>query len=337
MNMDQVRVAFIGAGSLANKAHYPSLSRMPDVELAGICDLDETRLQATADRFSVPNRYLDYRVMLDEIRPDAVYAIMPPHQLFDVAMDVLGRGHHLFMEKPPGVTSLQAESMARLAEDNGLVTAVGFQRRYHPLAVACWERVLERGPAHQVVASFYKNMTPQDIHPYYRGAIDILRSDAIHALDGLRFYTGLSEASSVSSDVRMLDGWYAVTFNALICFENGATGVLLANWRTGARRLKFEFHSCGASAYVDADGDGSVWVDNQPEADFKADYESIVGGAEFYVNQGFLAENRAFVDAVKSGDPPHNSLSDAVKTMKLADRVYASAMPGNDGWGDRGS
>jgi len=329
--MDRIRVAVIGAGSLANKAHYPALAQMHDVDLTGICDLNAEKMRTTADRFSVPHRYLDYRQMLDDLQPDAVYAIMPPHQLFDIGMDILDRGHHLFIEKPPAVTTLQTQSMARLAARNHLVTAVGFQRRYHPLVRACWDKVLEKGPVHQVVASFYKNVQPQDTHPYYRGAIDILRSDAIHALDALRYYCGLADVTAVCSEVRTLDSWYAVTFNALIRFENDAVGVLLANWRTGKRMLKFEFHACGASAYVDADGDGAVWTDNGSTPDFSGDYEDVAGSSEFFVAQGFLAENRAFIDAVRAGKSPHNSIGDAVRTMQLADRIYRCATKPEEG------
>ena len=43
--LDRVRVAMIGAGSMANNVHYPSLASFDDVEIAAICDLDTTRLQ----------------------------------------------------------------------------------------------------------------------------------------------------------------------------------------------------------------------------------------------------------------------------------------------------
>lgn len=326
MEVDKVHIAFIGAGSLANSVHYPSLVHLDDVEIAGVCDLDTTRLRSTAERFGIPRAFRDYREMLDAVKPDAVYAIMPPHLLFDVAMDVLERGHHLFVEKPPGITALQTESMARLAARNQLITAVGFQRRYHPMVHGCWREVGKKGPVHQVVASFYKNLPPREIHPYYRGAIDVLRSDAIHALDALRFYCGLADVRAVSSEVRTLDCWYPCTFNALIHFDNDAVGVLLANWRTGKRTLKFEFHAYGASAFVDADGAGRVWTDNKSEPDLSTTHTDYAGSAESYIAQGFLAENRAFIDGVKSGQNPHNSLEDAVRTMQLADRIYDSAI-----------
>ncbi len=109
-------------------------------------------------------------------------------------------------------------------------------------------------------------------------------------------------------------------------FSNGALGVLLANWRTGKRTLKFEFHAAGASAFVDADGIGEVWCDNRPTPDLHTTHVECAGSSAPHVAQGFLAENRAFVRAVRERKPLHNSLQDAVRTMELADAIHAAAI-----------
>ncbi|MAE66513.1 MAG: hypothetical protein CMJ18_19770 [Phycisphaeraceae bacterium] len=320
--MNHVNVAFIGAGGLANAMHYPSLASFEDVEIVGICDLDETRRTETAKKFSVDRTFADYREMLEQTRPDAVYALMPPYHLFDIAMNVIEGGFPVFVEKPPAVTTDQARALGRRAEQMNVVTGVGFQRRYQPMMRRCYERTTQDGPVHQVVGSFYKHQEPADPHPYYRGAIDILRCDAIHVVDAVRYFCGSAPVRSVASEVRNLDAHYPVTFNALVHFENDAVGVMLLNWRSGRRFLNLEFHAKGACGFASIDGSASVWEkgDEEPVLQEQFNQESD----EEYINQGFLAENRAFIDAVKSGEPPHNSISDAVISMDLADRIYAS-------------
>jgi len=324
--MSKVTVALIGAGGMANRVHYPSLTSFEDVEIVGLCDLDAEKLKTTAEKFGIARTFGDYRTMLEETDPQAVYVLMPPYVLFDVAMDVLQQGRGLFIEKPPAVTTFQAECLAKQATDQGVVTSVGFQRRYHPMVHRCWEEVGRKSTVHHVMVSFYKSVPPTSVHPYYRGAIDILRCDAIHAVDSLRYYCGLAEVKAVASEVRNLDGWYANSFSALVHFANDAVGVLLTNWRTGRRLFKFEFHSCGASAFADIDGEGKVYVDNSNDPTVSTTHTEAAGSDEQHVHQGFYAENRAFIDAVKSGQPPHNSLQDSVKTMRLADMIYQNAI-----------
>lgn len=53
VHQDPVRVAMIGAGSMARRVHYPSLASFSDVEIAAICDLDPVKLAHAADVYLV--------------------------------------------------------------------------------------------------------------------------------------------------------------------------------------------------------------------------------------------------------------------------------------------
>jgi len=81
-----VRVAVIGAGSMANSVHYPSLASFDDVEIAGICDLDTSRLNATGDKYGIQKRYANYRQMVEEVAPDGIYVIGQPHYMYDLSL-----------------------------------------------------------------------------------------------------------------------------------------------------------------------------------------------------------------------------------------------------------
>jgi predicted dehydrogenase len=54
MKKDKVRIAIIGAGQMAAKVHYPSLSSFEDVEIAGVGSLDPARLHLVCDTFNIP-------------------------------------------------------------------------------------------------------------------------------------------------------------------------------------------------------------------------------------------------------------------------------------------
>jgi predicted dehydrogenase len=317
--MEKVKIGMIGAGSLANSVHYPSLAEFDDVEIAAICELDEERLNKTAAKYEVEGKYKDYKKMVKEVDLDAVYIIMPPHHLFDLVIHCLNSKLNVFIEKPPGVMSEQTRNMALTAEKNNCLTMVGFNRRYIPLMAEVKKIVQERGPILQCAATFYKNSIGAG--PYYHGAIDILSCDAVHAVDTLRWMGG--EVISAASDIRKLHAEYDNSFNALLRFENGATGFLLTNWVAGKRVHTFEMHAKGISAFVEPDDMAVIYADNKSEGQILKTSE-VAGSEENYKFYGFYSENRHFMDCIKQNRMPDTHFADAFKTMELVDLIYRS-------------
>jgi len=319
----KVKVALIGAGGMANMVHYPSLVEFDDVELVGLCDLDKKKLRDTGKKFGIEKRYTDYRRMLDETEPEAVYILMPPHHLFDLTVDCLDRKLNVFIEKPPAITTHQITWLAKWAEKNSVLGMVGFNRRYIPLLRLCRDKVLAHGgPLHQAVATFYK-WTDSPMHPYYRGAIDILHCDAIHAVDALRFLGG--DVARVVGSVKTLGEAYDVSFNALLEYDSGATGVLLANWRTGGRVHQFELHARAISAFVNPDFDATIHQDGTLATEH-LDSKEVAGSDQLHKYYGFWHQARHFVDCVKTGTQPDSNFEDAIKSMELVDRIYAQPL-----------
>jgi hypothetical protein len=68
---EKIRVAFIGAGNLANQVHYPSLSEMEDVELVAISDLVPGKLAETGTKYGIAKQFTDFRDMLDKVECQA--------------------------------------------------------------------------------------------------------------------------------------------------------------------------------------------------------------------------------------------------------------------------
>jgi len=311
------RVAFIGCGSLANQMHYPSLAEMSDVELVACCDLDEGRLNATADRHGIPRRYADYRRMLREVDCEVVYAVMPSLEPFpDLVVDCLSAGRHVFIEKPPGVTLAACERMADAAERHGVKTMVGFNRRFAPVVEESRRRVAASGGVSQMLAEFHKDMLLTG--PYW--GVSILVTDVIHAVDLLRHVCGEPVDVASFAEKRFAD-WTNV-YSALVAFDSGATGILSANRAAGSRYERFELHGRGISAYVRAPEEAQVWREGQREPEVLRG-EALSGSGDPRVSYGYFAESRHFVDCVVAGRRPLVDLPDACRTMRLVEALEA--------------
>ena len=117
------KAAMIGAGSRSNSVIYPSLADLEDVEIVAVCDIDEERLAKTADKYGIEKRYGksadDYRRMIREVDPDAVFAIGQPHIFYDIWMWCLEHGLNLYIEKQLGPREIIA-----LGHDEALVKRI---------------------------------------------------------------------------------------------------------------------------------------------------------------------------------------------------------------------
>jgi predicted dehydrogenase len=304
---------------MANRVHYPSLASFDDVAIAAICDIDTQRLNATADRYGVEKRYTDYRKMVEEVAPDAVYAIGPPHIMVDVWMWCLREGLNLYIEKPMGITLHQAEMLAYMADKMGCITQVSFQRRTCPMVVKLHGECLKRGPIVHAVCRFYKCAISPRLEAH-----DHMMNDGVHAIDTLRWMCGgdVVKIHSVTQRVRVPDINF---FAALLEFDNGATGVMLNSWSSGRRIFAVEMHAPRIWVEAEHEGKGYLYADGDTEG-IEYDTREVAGSDELYVFRGFQAKNREFIDCLKSGEQPGSCFADAVKTMEVAEKILAQAL-----------
>ena len=176
----------IGAGGIARNVHLPSLGDMDDIELVAICDIIRERAVAMADKHGIPRVYTLYREMFEQENLDAVFALVEPASLFHVVWQCLDAGLHTFMEKPPGITLYQAESLCRKAAEAGQILQVGFNRRHIPLVRQVVDMVRERTQITQVEGCFFKYGNAA----FDRGSLTAFMSDTIHAIDLMRWMAG---------------------------------------------------------------------------------------------------------------------------------------------------
>ncbi len=304
---------------MANSVHYPSLASFEDVELVGICDIDQHRLTKTADRWGIVNRFTDYRQMVEDTRPDAVYAIGQPHIMYDIWTWCLQHDLNLCIEKPMGLTLHQARALAYLAEKHEVITQVSFQRRSSPMVSYLRDECLKQGPIVHAVCRFYKSM----ITPYLE-ARDHMYDDTVHSLDTVRWMCGgeIVDIESVTRRVQVPDINFIA---ALLKFDNGATGVVLNSWSSGRRIFSVEMHAPNICAEAEHEGEARLYRDGDTLGQ-RFEAQSFAHSDQWHVYAGFQAKNREFIDAVKSGTLPPSHFGDGLKTMEAAETILAQAL-----------
>ncbi|MDQ6949165.1 MAG: Gfo/Idh/MocA family oxidoreductase, partial [Actinomycetota bacterium] len=118
------RTALIGFGYWgANLAR--NLSAAKGIELVGVADPDEERRRAAAAKFPGSATWSDLAEALDDPTVDAVVLATPAASHGPMALQVLGSGRHVLVEKPLALDVGQAQAVADLADEAGLVAMVG--------------------------------------------------------------------------------------------------------------------------------------------------------------------------------------------------------------------
>jgi predicted dehydrogenase len=176
--MARYRVGIIACGGIA-RAHARGWSASPDVQIAALADTNAQALAAFGESYDVApeHRYLDYREMLEDERPDIVSVCSWHGQHAEMTIAAAARQPKLILCEKPMATSLgEADAMLTACARNHVRLAIGHMRRFY----RGWEE------ARSLVAAGAIG-TPQKVWSLIH---DGLLNWGTHTIDGIRFVLG---------------------------------------------------------------------------------------------------------------------------------------------------
>lgn len=114
---------------MARSVHLPNLSRL-GVQVGALCDPSSQALQAAGVQAPTFN---SLESMLAHPGLEAAIISSPPAYHAAQALACLQAGLHVYIEKPLAANLEEAQALVQAAQQTRLVTAVGFNLRFHPL------------------------------------------------------------------------------------------------------------------------------------------------------------------------------------------------------------
>jgi predicted dehydrogenase len=352
----KIKAGVIGAG--IGKYHIEGYMAHPDVEIVGLCDLNEEVLAQVGLLYGVEKLYTDYQEMLGS-DIDCVSVCVPNKFHAPIVVDCLKAGKHVLCEKPLARNAKEGQKMVDAAEAAGKTLMIQFNNRFRPEA--------------QVLKGYADAGTFGDIYfarcgwirrngiPGWGGwftqkevagggpLIDL----AVHMLDLTMWLMGNpAPVSCMASTYSVfgqkmealgpwgtpkLDGGFDVEDMAvgMLKFEDGQTIMLEASW---ASRIKREWVY---STLMGTEAGASL------ERVFACDGvdDSAVDSLEIYTQEQGEAVDRVvklepdpvmgrhaavmhFADCVISGEQPISPGTDGLRLMKIIDAMYKSAETG---------
>lgn len=137
--MKRLKVAVVGFGVMG-KHHANVYAALPYTDLVAIVDPSAERRAEAAQRFAVAT-YASVAALLRAGRIDAVSVAAPTSHHCRVTEQLLRAGVHVMVEKPVAATVTEAERMAALSRQNGLILQVGHITRFYQAVGLLGERI----------------------------------------------------------------------------------------------------------------------------------------------------------------------------------------------------
>ena len=222
-----LRVCVIGLGPIGNR-HADIYVENPLSELVGVCDIDETRANATAQRLGVTAFY-NVQKMVEDRKPDVVsvatggYEYSSDH--YAPTMQALEASCHVFGEKPISNNILHGEEMVAKAKEMGVCYGIDLNHRFTPAARLAKKWVNEGRLGHLLFINMSMwIMNPAESSPYYH-----LKALHPHTIDVMRYFCGDIEAVqcfATKAPGRKI--WSTAQFN--MRFKNGVVGSLTGSY-----------------------------------------------------------------------------------------------------------
>ena len=129
---ENVKIAVIGLGSVAQLVHLPNLLKINSIELRSVAEVKTSRLNTIADKFNIPERYKDYKELLQKSDVDAVIITTPTSLHKEITIDCLNAGKDVLVEKPIARNYKETDPILHTAEKNKRKLMIGMNLRFRP-------------------------------------------------------------------------------------------------------------------------------------------------------------------------------------------------------------
>lgn len=333
--MDRFKFCLVGCGGIG-LWHISALMEIPDVELVAVADTNEARMGRLARKSRIESTYTDYRVMFEQVRPDAAIIATPVYLHKQMALDALDSGLHVLCEKPISRNLDEAKEMIKASRDHGRHLSHMNNWRHSGIVQRIKETAenAEAGPIHSLYMSF-ANPGSEHLMPFIgewifdkeKAGGGVLLDLGYHAVDIISYLFG--DIKIVSAEVGTFVKKGDVDDIAFIVFRTAddLPGILKLSWAeiTSVEDAGTVIKLYGTKGSISSQLQNNLIevTTNKPRLATRAidteDLKNLPGYS------GHKAKIEEFVHKIRTGADPSSEAEDILKTSAVLEAVYQSA------------
>jgi len=317
-----VRIGVLGAAAILPAALTNPIHSIPDAQVVAIAARDPKRAEAFARKHKIPRVHQTYNDLLDDPDIDAIYNPLPNSLHAAWTIRALKAGKHVLCEKPFASNAREAEEMATVARETGLVLSEAFAYRYHPLTARVKEIIASGnlGKIKHIEAQFcFLLPSPNNIRFKYELAGGALMDCGCYPVSLIR-HLAEAEPTVDRAEARLFGPQVDHKMSADFSFTDGRTAHLVCDMLSP---LLFR-------SLLKVEGDaGKLRVIN-PYHPHWFNWLSVRGrnGSHSEPVRGenvYALQLRAFLKAIRGEMKLNTDPADAIGNMRVIDSIYEKA------------
>lgn len=333
-----MRVGIVGCGSIG-KIHAMAVADIKGADLIAFADIREQRAQAYADEYAEGKAvaYASLEEMLEHEELDVVHICTPHICHVAMALTVLRKQLHVFLEKPPAISRTEFEVLKQAAAESAGRVGVCFQNRYNETTLKV-DALLAGGTLGRIRGGrafvTWNRGVPYYTESGWRGSIEtegggVLINQSIHTLDLMLMWMGIPVSVEASMQNHHLKGLIDVedTLEAYLIFSQDEEPVRASFFATNAyvsdEPIFIEL-AC-EHGFVRVEG-SRIWyrdTEHQKPVFWQEEEEPLPGKA--YWGHGHEACIQDYYNCLNTGEPYRNDLPSVENTFATVMDIYDSA------------
>lgn len=294
-----IRVGVIGAGAMG-KNHIRIYSEMPDVELAGISDIDKELVEELAQEYKT-KAFTDYNELL-KMELDAISIVVPTKMHKMVAIECIKAGANVLVEKPIADSVENAQAIIDAAKEHGKLVMVGHIERFNP-AVIKLKEIIDSGQLGKIVSISTTRVGPYN--PRIRD-VGVILDIGVHDIDIISclYDKHVNQVYAVAgADIHSFEDHATIHMR----FDHEFSGLVEVNWLTPHKVRKLTALGVEGVAYLD-------YIDQTVELHDSG----WIRKAKIDQKEPLRNELDYFVDCVKEGNQPNPSGEEGMHALKVS-------------------
>ena len=339
---EPVRLALIGCGRIAQVAHLPALEKAESVQLVAVSDPSKDVADAVARRYGISSADTDHAQVFADESVEAVIVAAPDRFHYAITAEALKAGKHVLVEKPLASTVHEAEALAQLVEQTGLVLQVASMKRHDQgvqyakqfitdrlgevRSFNMWYRIgdLRPGIEATLFPHIYADMTARNIEATFKADRRryLLATHGAHVFDTVRFLLG--DVASVVA--RHRDDGKDQIWQVLLTTTSGAVGTVSITvdvpgvptegievfGSAGTVRIDTHFPFYRRASTVHAYADGETIAPDLTDGD------------------AYERQAEAFARTIREGGQPIPDVHDGLQALRLIEATATAVETGDE-------